>query len=151
MQDQTLFDSLDILTKVLSRLDAGQVTQNSKTLEAMQKALWGLLEHPRAAIRKRAIASFASLVPLLSETAFESLVLKLQKEMGFSQKAKDMDRLATLVNVCSIIGYIHDFFYPIDETLLLKLDNEQTKRCNTTWTASQEYPPTPSRACQGRQ
>lgn len=105
MQDQTLFDSLDILTKVLSRLDASQMTQNSKTLELIQVALWKLLEHSRAAIRKRAIASYTPLVPLLSDEAFGNLVQKkLLKELVKAKKAQSTDRLATLVSLISVIG-----------------------------------------------
>ena len=105
MQDQTLLDSLDVLTKVLSRLDATQVTQNSTTLELIQTALWKLLDHSRPAIRKRAIASYTPLVPLLSDEAFGNLVQKrLLKELVNAKESQSMDRMATLVSLFSVVG-----------------------------------------------
>jgi hypothetical protein len=139
MQDQTLFDSVDILTKVLSRLDATQVTQNSTTLESIQSALWKLLDHSRPAIRKRAIASYAPLVPLLSDEAFGTLVQKkLLKELVKAKGAQSRDRLATLVSLFSVIGWAHFLL------LLLHRFNtsfKQTKRRDPSWTTLERHSP----------
>jgi cullin-associated NEDD8-dissociated protein 1 len=98
-----VFDALDILSKILSRLEPSASFQNATVLSSIQASLWALSQHSRPAIRKRSTVTLGHLVPLLEKEEFNKLVKKILTGIEDARKSKDVDRLQTLVNATSTI------------------------------------------------
>ncbi|KAI8803214.1 armadillo-type protein [Cladochytrium replicatum] len=95
--------TLDILCEVLTRF--GPVLSTSPQLQSsLQSALLPLLNHTRLAVRKRATAAIGSLVIHLSDELFNELVSQLYLELKAKEKARDFDKLRTLIGCISTIS-----------------------------------------------
>ena len=71
---ELLVDSLDLVSDILSRFGASTVRSNTHLQQSILKATTPLLSHGRPAVRKRAVAALATLIPTTTSAASSSNV-----------------------------------------------------------------------------
>lgn len=92
-------DVIDILSEVLNRF--GQFLSKGSNGPQLQKSiqdtLFPLLNHSRAAVRKRATGAIGNLVTHLPDDLFNDLVKKLLAELKQNNSPANYDKLRTYI------------------------------------------------------
>ncbi|KAI8917458.1 armadillo-type protein [Entophlyctis helioformis] len=104
---QAQLDVIDILSEVFSRFGSF-LNNDPATCAPLQQSILNtlvpLLDHSRAAVRKRVTASIGFLVPHIQDDLFASLVKRLSTEMAAKHAALDYDKLQTLVSCAAALS-----------------------------------------------
>lgn len=93
-------DSLDILAEVLSRFGS-QVTTEAQS--RVQQVLMPLLDHPRAAVRKRTTVAIGYSVVHLTDDMYSTLMERLLQGL---KSTKSSEKLRTLIQCAGVLRLV---------------------------------------------
>lgn len=93
-------DSLDVLAEVLSRFGS-QVTSEEQS--RVQQVLMPLLDHPRAAVRKRTTVAIGYSVVHLTEDMYSTLMERLLRGL---ESTKSSEKLRTLIQCAGVLRLV---------------------------------------------
>ncbi|KAI8905790.1 armadillo-type protein [Powellomyces hirtus] len=120
-------DVIDILSEVLSRFaqPLAQGAKGPKLQKAIKDTMFPLLNHSRAAARKRATGAIGHLVTHLPDDLFNDLVKDLLAELKKRSGSTDYDKLRTYIGCLATLSRYssHRFGQYLDAALPLVFEN----------------------------
>lgn len=122
-------DTLDILSEILSRFGSIVVTGRASDAvnpKTIQDTLLPLLNHNRAAVRKRTTNALGNLVTLTSDELFADLMKQLMSKMKEREVANDKDAKEKFKTLVACIGTLRYPFLMNSETAVHTFCGEQS-------------------------